>query len=192
MVNWIWIVHRFDDQIMQAALNTLNQRCTQLRQQAQHLALCPDTDVPRIFKDLLDSLEQLFAFEHSLMEQHHFPASLCHIEQHARALRGLHRTHSQVMCGAWQKGRYVGSHLLINWFELHNETLDACLAAWLECLQSGQTALNVPRRALWSETTRGSGSYVLAPWQSRAEPIKMITQAAQGKLDNALGSNNHI
>ena len=153
---------------MQASLNTLNQRSTQLRQQAQHLALCPDIEVPRVFEDLLDSLEQLFAFEHSLMEQHQFPASRCHIEQHARALRGLHRTHSQVMCGAWQKGRYVGSHLLIPWFELHNETLDACLAAWLECLQSGQTALNIPRGTLWHEITRNPASNALAPRQPSA------------------------
>lgn len=181
MVNSIWIVHRIDDQIMQAALNSLNQRSTQLRQQAQHLALCPDTDVPRIFKDVLDSLEQLFIFEYCLMEQHHFPASLCHLEQHARALRGLHRTHSQVMSGAWQKGRYVGSHLLINWFELHNETLDACLAAWLECLQSGQTALNVPQRALWSAITRDPGSNALAPWQSRERNDKHGHPSSSGR-----------
>jgi len=157
---------------MQASLNTLNQRSTQLRQQAQHLALCPDIEVPRVFKDLLDSLEQLFAFEHSLMEQHQFPASRCHIEQHARALRGLHRTHSQVMCGAWQKGRYVGSHLLIHWFELHNETLDACLAAWLECLQSGQTDLNVLRGTLWHEITRNPGSNPLTSSQPSARADK--------------------
>jgi hemerythrin len=142
---------------MQAALKALNQRCTQLRQQAQHLALCPDTEVPLVFKDLLDSLEQLFAVEHSLMEQHHFPASRCHIEQHARVLGGLHRTHSQVMCGASHKGRHVGAHLLMHWFELHNQTLDACLAAWLECLQSGQAALKVPNGALWPEIMRNPG-----------------------------------
>ena len=148
---------------MQAALNAMNHRCTQLRQQARHLALCADAEVPQVFKDLLDSLEQLFAFEHSLMEQHQFPASRCHVEQHARALRGLHRTHSLVMCGACHKGRYVGAHLLMDWFELHHETLDACLAAWLECLQSGQTALAVPRKALWPEITRESGGDVQVP-----------------------------
>ena len=163
MVNLIWDFLSPEDQIMQAALNTLNQRCMQLRQQAQHLALCPDAEVPRAFKDLLDSLEQLFAFEQRLMEQHHFPASGCHLEQHARALRALHRTHSQVMCGAWQKGRYVGAHLLIQWFELHNETLDACLAAWLECLQSGHTALNVPRRTFSPEIARDPSGNTGAP-----------------------------
>ena len=150
---------------MQAALNALNQHCAELRQQARHLALCPDTEVPQVFKDLLDSLEQLFALEHSLMERHHFPASRCHIEQHARALRGLHRTHSQVMCGALHKGRYVGAHLLMHWFELHNQTLDACLAAWLECLQSGQAALKAPHRALWLQITRNPGNNPPAPWQ---------------------------
>jgi hemerythrin len=165
---------------MQASLNTLNQRSTQLRQQAQHLALCPDIEVPRVFKDLLDSLEQLFAFEHSLMEQHQFPASRCHIEQHARALRGLHRTHSQVMCGAWQKGRYVGSYLLIHWFELHNETLDACLAAWLECLQSGQTDLKVPRGTLWHEITRNPGSTPLTSSQPSARADKNHHPSSSG------------
>ena len=151
---------------MQAALSALNQHCTELRQQARDLALCPDTEVPRVFKDLLESLEQLFAFEHDLMQQHHFPASRCHVEQHARALRGLHRTHLQVMCGANHKGRYVGAHLLMQWFELHNETLDACLATWLECLQSGQPTLHVSRKALWPEITQDLGNYKLALGQA--------------------------
>ena len=172
---------------MQAALNTLNQRCTQIRQQARHLASCPDTEVPQVFKDLLDSLEQLFAFEHSLMEQHHFPASRCHIEQHARALRGLHRTHSQVMCGAWHKGRYVGAHLLIHWFELHHETLDACLAAWLECLQSGQAALNAPRSALWPEITRDLGSNTLGLWQPQERNDKNNHSNSSGHDGQSLG-----
>ncbi len=181
------IVQRFDDQIMQAALNALNQRCTQLLQQAQQLALCPDTEVPRVFKDLLDSLEQLFAFEHSLMEEHHFPASRCHIEQHARALRGMHRTHSQVMCGAWHKGRYVGGHLLIHWFELHHETLDACLVAWLECLQSGHTALNAPRRALWPEITRNPDVNALMSWQARERNDKNHPSNSSGQDGQSLG-----
>jgi len=172
---------------MQAALKILNQRCTQLRQQAQHLAFCPDTEVLRAFKDLLDSVEQLFAFEHSLMEQHHFPASRCHIEQHARALRGLHRTHSQVMCGAWQKGRYVGGHLLIHWFELHNETLDACLAAWLECLQPSRANLTGSASALWPEIDLDQSRHALPPWHPREQVDKNNHSNSSGRDGQGLG-----
>jgi hemerythrin len=172
---------------MQAVLNALSQHCKQIRQRARYLALCADAEVPQGFKDLLDSLEQLFSLEHCLMEQHQFPALRCHVEQHARALRGLHRTHSLVMCGACQKGRYVGAHLLMHWFELHHETLDACLAAWLECLQSGQTILTVPQRALWPEMTGESGGYVQAPSQTSEQGDKNNHLYRSGRDGQNLG-----
>lgn len=121
---------------MQADLKTLEHRYTQLRQKMGGLATCPDGDVPDMFTDLLGSLEQLFAVENHLMETHQFPARRSHLEQHARVLGGLHRTHSRVMGGACQQGRYAATHLLMHWFELHNNTLDACLAVWLESAQS--------------------------------------------------------
>ena len=173
---------------MQAVLNALSQRCTQLRQQARYLALCADAEVPQVFKELLDSLEQLFSFEHSLMEQHQFPASRCHVEQHARVLRGLHRTHALVMCGACHKGRYVGEHLLMHWFELHHETLDACLAAWLECLKSDQTIFIAPRRTLWTEITLESGGDMQAPSQASAQKDKNNHWYGSGRDGQNLGN----
>ncbi len=173
---------------MQAALNALNQHCTQLHQRARYLALCADAEVPQVFKELLDSLEKLFSLEHSLMEQHQFQALRCHVEQHARALRGLHRTHSLVMCGACHKGRYVGAHLLMHWFELHHETLDACLAAWLECLQSGRTILTTPRRALWPEITRESDGDVQVPSQASARQDKNNLLYGSGQDGQNLGN----
>lgn len=119
---------------------TLDQRYTGLRALSHRLASCPDTEVPSAFKSLLESVEQLFAIEHQLMDELSFPAAHCHREQHARVLAGLHRAHSHLMNGGENQGRYAGAYLLMNWFELHNSTLDACLAVWIECTQSGLLA----------------------------------------------------
>lgn len=123
---------------MHDELHNLNYRYGQLRRQMHCLTVCPDGDVPKSFTQLLGFLEQLFADENRLMEAHQFPARRCHLEQHARALSGLHRAHSRVMGGACHQGRYAATHLLMHWFELHNSTLDACLAVWLEATQNYQ------------------------------------------------------
>jgi hemerythrin len=118
-------------------MHILDQRYTSLRELARRLASCTEPEVPKVFKTLLESVEQLFAIEHQLMEEVCFPALQCHCEQHARVLAGLHRAHSHLMNGGASQGRYAGAYLLMNWFELHNSTLDACLAVWVECTQSG-------------------------------------------------------
>lgn len=130
---------------MQTELNALDHHYAQLLQQMRCLESCPDAEVPQMFTNMLDSLERLFTFESQLMETYRFPASRCHVEQHARVLGTLHRTHSQVMRGELGQGRQAGAHLLMHWFELHNGTLDACLMVWLESMQPNRT---MPRRTL--------------------------------------------
>ena len=133
---------------MQTELHALDHLYAQLRQKVRCLELCPDAEVPQAFMDLLNLLEQIFAFEDHLMESHQFPGARSHVEQHARILGGLHRTHSLVMNGACDQGRHAGSCLLMRWFELHNETLDACLAVWLQSMQTNRMLPLMHRGAL--------------------------------------------
>lgn len=154
MVNLISPHHRLNGSFMPSELNALDRRYAQLRQKMDWLKSCADPEIPETFKDLLDSLEQLFAFETQLMEKHRFPVTRAHLEQHARVLQGLHRTHAHVMNGQLSKGRYVGTQLLSSWFELHNGTMDACLAVWLASIQPSRNAKAAVRGALSPQLMR--------------------------------------
>jgi len=92
---------------------------------------CSDASVPALYRSLLTELERLFAHEQALMERAGFPAIQCHLEQHARALRALHRLHPSVMQGDYAKARVTGGQLLADWLSLHIETQDTVLSMWI-------------------------------------------------------------
>lgn len=150
---------------MQTELNALDHHYAQLIQQMRCLGSCLDSEVLQIFSKVLESLERLFALESQLMDTYHFPASRCHVEQHARVLAGLHRAHSQVMRGELMHGRHAGTHLLMNWFELHNGTLDACLMVWLESVQAKRTMPAIARGTLPPQIMRDLNRKASARWR---------------------------
>ena len=61
-----------------------------LRQLAQHLHDCAHDEICSAYEQLLITAEKAFAAEQLLMEKHDFPATRCHLEQHARVLCALH------------------------------------------------------------------------------------------------------
>ena len=112
-------------------------RLSQAQQGVRHLAFvlggCSDTETCLAYGQLLRSIEDVFAQEQRLMEKHQFPATKCHLEQHARVLCALHCSHSAIMKGDHAMARRLGADLLLKWFELHNATLDAALSVWASC-----------------------------------------------------------
>lgn len=166
---------------MQTELNFLDIRYAQIRQQMRCLESCPDIDVPDNFQDLLDSLEDLFAFESQLMESHNFPGLRCHVEQHARVLGALHRTHSLVMNGSNHPARHAGNYLLKHWLELHNETLDACLAVWLDCAKSKRTISSMSHEPVTRQVMRDLNRRAKALWVShKSDESNSSRQNRQG------------
>jgi hemerythrin len=101
-----------------------------LRQLAQHLNDCAHDEICSAYEQLLITAEKAFAAEQLLMEKHDFPATRCHLEQHARVLCALHQAHPAVMTGDHNLAIHVGGRLLPEWFELHNSTLDASVSVW--------------------------------------------------------------
>ncbi len=104
-----------------------------LRHAASWLRVCPEHEVSAAYVNVMKTAEYSFALEQSLMDELGFPASKAHLEQHARVLRALHCMHPAVIEGATTKGRRIGGQLLIDWFRLHNETLDAAVFMWASC-----------------------------------------------------------
>ena len=104
-----------------------------LRHAAHWLRICPEYEVSAAYIAVMKAAEHSFALEHALMDSMEFPATRVHLEQHARVLRALHCMYPAVIDGAARTGRRVGGQLLIEWFRLHNETLDAAVFVWASC-----------------------------------------------------------
>jgi hemerythrin len=86
---------------------------------------------------LIRTVEQLFRTEQQLMEAYEFPVRRNHLEQHARVLRELHCAHADVLRGALEHGRHVGSRLLMGWLLLHEHTADTEFAIWADRCKKG-------------------------------------------------------
>ncbi|MEO0317671.1 MAG: hypothetical protein RL404_1348 [Pseudomonadota bacterium] len=130
-----------------------------LRHAAHWLRICPEFQVSDAYVGVMKAAEHSFALEHALMDKLHFPATRCHLEQHARVLRALHCLHPAVMGGASGTGRRVGGQLLVEWFQLHNETLDAAVFVWASyCGQSLMDELHQRRSFLGTVYSAGSAS----------------------------------
>ncbi len=116
---------------MHSELSQIHVAHRSLRQLARYLRECGEQDVAQAYMEVLRATEHAFHAEHRLMEAFDFPARQCHLEQHARVLRALHCLHPAVMLGAHHPARHAGGQLLMDWFHLHNTTLDAALAVWV-------------------------------------------------------------
>lgn len=126
-----------------------------LRHAAHWLRICPEYEVSDAYITVMRAAEHSFALEHDFMDRLCFPATRCHLEQHARVLRALHCLHPAVQGGATGTGRRVGGQLLIEWFQLHNETLDAAVFVWASCCgESLMDALH--RRYAFTEAAYGA------------------------------------
>jgi hemerythrin len=115
---------------MHAEISKLDALHHLLRQLTQQLHDCAQDEICSAYEQLLVTAEKAFAAEQLLMERHDFPATRCHLEQHARVLCALHQAHPAVMTGDHNLAKHVGGRLLPEWFELHNSTLDASVSVW--------------------------------------------------------------
>ena len=101
-----------------------------LRRLTHELNNCSEEDVCSTYEQVIIAAEKTFAEEQLLMERHEFPACRCPLEQHARVLGALHQAHPSVMRGDHDLAMHLGAHLLPEWVELHNATLDAAVSVW--------------------------------------------------------------
>ena len=102
---------------------------------ASQLMRCPEREVPEIYRRLVTKLERAFGEEQNLMEESFFPATQCHLEQHARVMATLHRLHPAVMLGDCNSARRIGGKLLSDWLTLHASTQDAVMGVWVLTIQ---------------------------------------------------------
>ena len=115
---------------MSPDINKLDELHHLVRQLTVLLNNCTKDEVCSSYEKLMMTVEQTFAEEQLLMEKHEFPATRSHLEQHARVLSTMHHAHSSVMRGNRNLAVHIGAHLLPDWFELHNSTLDAAVSVW--------------------------------------------------------------
>jgi hemerythrin len=121
---------------MQTGIESVDTLHRSVLSQTSRLKQCADFEVPEIYRSLVVIVERTFAHEQRLMEAFGFPALHCHLEQHARVLAALHKTHPVVMNGNYDAARRVGGFLLPDWLHLHIATQDVTLAIWLAYSQN--------------------------------------------------------
>ena len=153
---------------MRQELSRIHDAHRSLRHAAHWLRICPEFDVSDAYVAVMKAAEHSFALEHAIMDRLRFPATRCHLEQHARVLRALHCLHPAVMDGATRTGRHVAGQLLIDWFRLHHETLDAAVLVWASCC----------------------GDSLMEALHCRHSDTRTAYGAAAGKA-NAFGNNTH-
>ncbi len=148
--------------LMRHEFDRLRNAHRSLRRGAHWLRVCPDDEVAQAYVDLLEVTERAFAMEQAMMEQFAFPAVATHLEQHARVLRALHCMQAAVMGGDSDIGRRVGGKLLVEWFQLHHETLDQAVFVWVSC-SSRRLADELFARSRERQST-------MTPWLSAQMP----------------------
>jgi hemerythrin len=95
------------------------------------LRSCPDWEIPGRLGELLTHCADHFSDEQQLMELHDFPATECHVNEHA----AVHRSIAEVMtmtdkASQAEVARRLADQLA-HWFGMHLTYLDSALAHWV-------------------------------------------------------------
>lgn len=105
--------------------------CT-LFEALEKLSGIEDFQFANAFRDFVAVLEQSFRLEEAWMEKTQYPLVLMHLEEHARALSGLHHVHSRIMAGEISEGREVVQNVLPHWLAFHMANMPPTLKRRLD------------------------------------------------------------
>jgi hemerythrin-like metal-binding protein len=95
-----------------------------------------DAELPALLLELKLHLHSHFALENNLMQSSGFPASECHISEHAAVLQSI-----EDVIACVQQGRLDDCRRLVvalaDWFPGHSDYLDSALAQWIVSRSTG-------------------------------------------------------
>ncbi len=94
-----------------------------------------NADFPILFQQLYEHTEQHFDRENQLMKQVAFPAETEHKGEHQRVLGEFKQFKTRVDKGLIAFGRSFVRDRLPQWFQLHVQTMDSALVAYLKIRQ---------------------------------------------------------
>jgi hemerythrin len=106
----------------------------------------PDAALPACLERLRVHLRAHFAAEDGWMRETDFPASDCHIDEHAAVLRSADEVLPLVAAGNGGVGRAFVEELA-RWFPGHADYLDSALAAWMCKRRFGGKPVVLQRRS---------------------------------------------
>jgi len=95
--------------------------------------------------------EAHFLAEERLMNEHQFPASECHADEHARVMASVHEVRQLVAMGDTAVGREL-AQALTDWFPAHSDQLDSAVAIWVTKRTTGGAPVVLRRLNLASST----------------------------------------
>lgn len=89
-----------------------------------------EVDLEGVLNTLARHCEVHFEMENRWMRETDFPASECHINEHAAVLKSIYEVRQQLASGNVAVCRRLGSELA-TWFPGHADYLDSALAHWM-------------------------------------------------------------
>ena len=97
----------------------------------------PDADIPKLLDELITHSQHHFSQEDHWMKSTDFPATECHVNEHAAVLKSMHEVKNYVADGGdISEARRLVTELA-RWFPGHTDYLDASLAQWVSKKQLG-------------------------------------------------------
>jgi len=90
----------------------------------------PDAEVPDRLDALIEHTRHHFERETTWMQLSAFPPIHCHEREHAKVMEVADAVRERVAAGEYEYGRTLAAGL-VEWFEIHADTMDRVLAIWL-------------------------------------------------------------
>ena len=103
-----------------------------------------DEALPALLQELKQHLHSHFALENALMQSSGFPASECHINEHAAVLQSIEDVSTRAMQGRLDDCRRLVV-ALADWFPGHSDYLDSALAQWVVSRKTGGKPIVIRR-----------------------------------------------
>lgn len=112
----------------------------------------PDADIPKLLDELITHSQHHFSQEDHWMTSTDFPATECHVNEHAAVLKSMHEVKNYLAEGGdISEARRLASELA-RWFPGHTDYLDASLAQWVSKKQLGGVPVVVRRNVANHDT----------------------------------------
>jgi len=112
-----------------ASIDRLHDEC-EARLAALGACVQDATDASAALDALQEHLQRHFAHEESLMAASDFAPAACHQREHAMVLEVMAEVRRRYALGEREPAGRLAEALL-EWFELHAQSMDAALAQWL-------------------------------------------------------------
>jgi hemerythrin len=96
----------------------------------ERLQACPPAEVPPLLAEFARHAREHFQHEDHLMQGTDFPATDCHVKEHAAVLASVEEVQAELRAGDFRNAARLVAELA-RWFPPHVQHLDSAVAQWI-------------------------------------------------------------